>query len=129
MRFLGIDFGTRKIGLAVSDEEGKMAFPLRVVAVTPNLLDDVTKIITAEHIDAVIIGESRDFNGKENPLMEHIHAFKEELEKTLSLPVHLEPEVLSSQEAARFQGRTSALDASAATIILQSFLDKHKEHE
>jgi len=124
MRFLGIDFGTRKIGLAISDEEGNMAFPYSVVLVDQHLLDTVATIIQKENIGGVVIGESRNFKGEENPLMQKVHTFKAEIEKELSIPIYFEPEVLSSQEAKRIQGNVKKLDASAATIILQSFLDK-----
>jgi len=60
--------------------------------------------------------------------MEHVHAFKEKLEKALAIPVYLESEMLTSKEAERVNGRDELTDARAAALILQSFLDKQPEH-
>ncbi len=123
-RYLGIDFGSKKIGLAFSDEDGSMAFPLCVLKTSKNLIQDVTDIIKEKKINAVVLGDSQDFKGKDNPVMEKAHLFREALEKEINVVVHLEPEIFSTKEAARIQGYKPSLDASAASIILQSFLDK-----
>jgi RNase H-fold protein (predicted Holliday junction resolvase) len=66
----------------------------------------------------------------DNPIQVQIKAFVENLQATQNIPVHFEPEFMSSHQATHFQGKTAMIDASAATIILQSFLDKQKHlHE
>ncbi len=70
------------------------------------------------------MGDSRDFKGNPNPIMKDVDFFKGELERELHLPVFLEPEFMTSQQAEREQGATALLDASAAAIILQSYLDR-----
>ncbi|MDR3558000.1 MAG: Holliday junction resolvase RuvX, partial [Candidatus Pacebacteria bacterium] len=72
---------------------------------------------------SVIIGESKDYKGKDNLIMEKIAPFKSELEKA-GLKVILEPEFMTSYAAQRFQGKNEFHDASAAALILQSYLDK-----
>ncbi len=129
MRFLGIDFGTRKAGLAISDEEGRMAFPLCVVEVDSSFPSYIRDVVVERGVGAIVIGDSRDFHGEENPLMKSVHAFRRAFEKLSDTPINLEPEVLSSKEAARLQGYVKKLDASAAAIILQSFLDKQHNRE
>ena len=124
MRYLGVDYGTKRVGLALSDVEGKMAFPLRTVAVGSRLVPQVISIIKEEKVDAVVLGDSRDFEGKENPLMRRVHSFRKELEEGIDAPIYFEPELFTSQEAQRIQGKVPKLDASAAALILQSFLDK-----
>lgn len=128
-RYLGIDFGSKKTGLALSDEDGKMAFPLCVLKTTKNLAQEVSNIIEEKNINAVVLGDSQDFKGKNNPIMKLAHIFRKKLEESVNIAVYLEPEIFSTKEAARIQGYTSSLDSSAASIILQSFLDKqHNGH-
>jgi RNase H-fold protein (predicted Holliday junction resolvase) len=72
-----------------------------------------------------VVGESKDFGGRENKILVDIHVLVRQLEG-LGLKVVLEPEFSSSVEANRFQGKNDLHDASAAAIILQRFLDKNK---
>lgn len=125
MRYLGIDYGTKRIGLAVSNEEGTMAFPEGVLPNEKWCLDEIYSICNIHKIDNVVIGESKDFKGKDNQIMEDVRIFVEKL-KMHGLTVVYEPEVLTSMQAERIQGQTDKTDASAATIILQSYLDRQK---
>lgn len=125
MRYLGIDFGKKRIGVSFSDEDGQVAFPMSVLENTENIIEEIKKIISNKKIDKVIIGESKDFQMKDNPIMEDIKKFSEKLLQN-KIPVVFHPEFLTSQEAIQIQGKNEMLDASAATIILQSYLDKQK---
>ncbi|MEI6528092.1 MAG: Holliday junction resolvase RuvX [bacterium] len=125
-RLLGIDYGTKRVGIAVSDEAGQIAFPKEVLKNDNLLLSKIGDICKNDKITTVIIGESKNFNGEDNPIMEEIYDFMRYLEEVLKLEVILEPEFLSSHQAARVQGEHGKLDASAAAIILQSYLDKGK---
>jgi putative Holliday junction resolvase len=125
-RFLGIDFGTKKVGLAISDEARGMAFPYSVVLNTGDLAEKIQEVCRKENISAIIIGESRDFNGAPNPVMKKILPFKKKIEEKLGLPVYLEPEYLTSKQARNIQEDSATTDASAAAIILQSWIDKHE---
>ena len=126
MRYLGIDFGSKRVGLALSDESGSMAFPHKVIDNDGNLLNSVLEIIENEKIESIVIGHSVDNEGKDNPIHTATKEFITDLTLETGLPVHLEEEQFSTQEAIRLQGRNDKTDASAATVILNSYLSKQK---
>jgi putative Holliday junction resolvase len=130
MRYLGIDYGSKRVGLALSDESGSMGFPHSVVA-TGDARAAVKKIYAEGRVDAVVIGESRDLLGAENPIAREAKEFAAWIEHELSLPIHWEPEVYTSAEARRApskEGKTrkpsshAPVDSSAAALILTSYL-------
>lgn len=129
MRYLGIDYGTKKLGLAFSDEEGTMGFPFEIIPNDAKLSDALALLIEEERIAAVVIGESKDFAGNPNPIANAARALGEELSERTGVPVFYEPEMLTTQEARRdFEGmrtNTGDVDASAAALILTSFLSHH----
>ena len=147
MRYLGIDYGTKRIGIALSDEKGKMAFAHSVI---PNLgkektAEKIKKICEENFVGKIVLGKSLNYKGEPNIIMEKIEPFKMALEKEIGLPVVYENETLTSAEARRPLGgerkrpptlskRKSPekekqarmkVDASAAALILQSYLDKN----
>lgn len=124
MKYLGIDYGTKRVGLATSDDGGTMAFPLRVLLNSRSLVAHIAKICRDEHIDTIVMGDSLNFQNKPNKIMDEIRPFAEELKRATLLPLVFMNEVLSSQEAMHLQGDNVKNDASAAAIVLQSYLDK-----
>ena len=122
MRYIALDYGDKKVGIAVSGEEGSMGFPLRVVKNDDSLFNDVLALVR-EYNAEVVLGDSRTLGGVENPIAKAIHAFADRLTKE-SIVVHFEPEYFTSKEAERIQGRTPNTDASAAAIMLTSFLTR-----
>lgn len=124
MKFLGIDYGTKRVGLAVSDESESMAFPLSVIPNDEHLIDVLEALILERSIGTVVLGESKDYRGKDNPIMPAIRDLADRLAEKCNVEVRYEPEFLTSEEAKRIQGGGTELDASAAAIILQSFLEK-----
>ena len=128
MRILGIDYGSKRIGLALSDEGRQFAMPLIVLNSNKNPLDEVLKIVKEKEISEIVMGESKNYKGEANVILTDSLNFKKELEAN-GLTVHLEPEFMTSANAERFQGKNDMLDASAAALILQSFLDKHRPKE
>ncbi|MFZ1988109.1 MAG: Holliday junction resolvase RuvX, partial [Minisyncoccia bacterium] len=68
MRYIGIDYGTKKVGLALSDEAGTMGFPHGIIPNTPRLLETIVTLIKEKKVEAVVMGESKDFSGKDNPI-------------------------------------------------------------
>lgn len=145
MKYIGIDYGTKKIGVAVSDSDGTLAFPKKVIANrdTTSAVENVRILCVSEKIDEIVIGDSRDYHGRPNEIMKEIEAFSTLLQEELKLPVHFELEFMSSAQASRgasgkkisenkrnktdeLKGNPTLLDASAAAVILQSFLDKNK---
>jgi putative Holliday junction resolvase len=70
MRILGIDYGTKRVGLAISDVEEKIAFPLGVMPNSPSLVRELILLIAEKEIGRIVIGESLKGDGRENALME-----------------------------------------------------------
>ncbi len=124
MRYLGIDFGSKRVGLALSDEGGKFAMPHSVVPNDHKLIERIVAICKGG-VEGIVLGESVNDKNENNKIMELITPFKKELEGTTRLPVIFEKEYMTSQHAEFFQGKHDMLDASAAALILQRFLDKH----
>ena len=122
---MGIDFGTKRVGIAISDGEGGIAFPFSVVQNNKEMIPTISKIIKEKNIDLVVIGESKDFKMKDNPIMDAIRAFESAIVKETEVTIDYEPEFLTSHQAHHIQGKTKMLDASAAAIILQSYIDRN----
>ena len=134
MRYLGVDYGSSKIGLALSDEGGVMGFPHAIIPNTPRLIDEVSALVEREGVGAVIIGDSRTLSGGENRIAERARAFGESLAERSGKPVFYESEVFTSAEARRLPGKEvksrsskvhAKVDASAAALILTSYLSRH----
>ena len=126
MRFLGIDYGSKRVGLALSDEAGIMAFPLKVIPNTPNLLKELETIIADKKVAEIVIGHSLDKNSQPNKIQAAIEDLITDLTLATGLPLNLEPERFSTQAALQIQGRNEMTDASAATLILDSFITRVK---
>ena len=129
MRYLGIDYGTKRVGISLSDVEGMMAFPNSVMQNTPTLLEDILSLCDKEEVSEVVIGESKNLDGTPNPLMTYIEEFIKNWKKKTTILISTEPEFLTSHQAQKIQGKNNMLDASAATIILQSYLDRKRFKE
>ncbi len=149
MKYLGIDFGEKRIGIAVSDIEAKMAFPKVVLENSAKIVEDILAKIEEYKAEVVVIGESKNYKGEDNKINPAIIKFKLTLEKALEeknkskaehldvlanvqtspIPVYLEPEFMTSMQVEKLFGKNEMLDASAASIILQSFLDKEKNKQ
>jgi len=126
-RLLGIDFGLKRVGIALSDEEQKIAFPKIVYPNDKKLVNQIVKFCAENSVIEIILGESKNFKGENNPIMKNILKFKAEIEKATSLPVYMEPEFMTSSEAKKMRAEDDSgemIDASAAAVILQSYLDK-----
>ncbi len=125
MKYLGIDYGSKRVGVAISDPEGRIAFPREVLHNDKNLFNNIDKHIKNEGIDAVVIGYSKNYKGEDNPIQTSIANFREHVETRLHKPVYYESEWLTSHEAQHVQKDKEFLDARAAALLLQSYLDKH----
>ncbi len=126
MRHIGIDFGKKRVGVALSDEAGNFALPHSVLTNDARLIERLKLLCSEQGVGAIVMGESKNFQQQDNPIMKAALAFKTELEKATGLPVHLEPEFMTSAEAEHLQGKNAMLDASAAALILKSYLEKHR---
>lgn len=119
---MGIDYGTKKIGIAFTDESGRMAFPHGVIPNSAKLIDVITGLIKDKRVKEIIIGHSLDKDGTPNKVHEGAESLMLDLTLCTGLPVHLVPEQYSTQAAIRIQGRNNQTDASAAALILESYL-------
>jgi putative Holliday junction resolvase len=141
MRFLGIDYGTKRIGLAISDENRTLAFPKEIILNDLNTFRKLSDIIKKEKVGEIVVGESVDFSGKLNVLSGRIEVFILELKEHFKLPVHKQKEFLTSVEARKMgsnkksynssqshtrlkQIKSGRVDARAAALILQRYLDR-----
>jgi putative transcription antitermination factor YqgF len=129
MKYLGIDYGEKRVGIAVSDIEGKLAFPKVVLENNTELINKISDLIKEFEVEAIVIGESKDYKGEDNKISPKIISFKRDLAMAIKLPISLEPEFMSSMQVEKTFGKTDMLDASAATIILQTFIDKEKNRK
>jgi tRNA-binding protein len=129
MKYICIDYGSKRVGIAVSDDSGAMGFPKGEYPNNDKLLDEVATIIQSEKIEGIVMGESRNLDGSDNTIMEEARAFAEALSKLSGKPLFYEPEMFSTQEARRdIEGVRGhgAVDAKAASIILTTFLERQK---
>ena len=126
--FLGLDWGQKKIGLALGDSETKLAFPYGVVKDWPA----VEAVIKRENVDQIVMGEPYHLGGERG---KYLKGWQElvELIKHSGYPLHVVDERLSSQGANRLinhQSRAAAPeDAIAAMLILQTFLDNYAAYD
>ena len=126
---MAIDYGTKRVGIASTDNSGHFALPRMVLANDETLLDHVLEFASAENIDKIVIGESKNLDGSCNPIQKEIEKFKIKLEEQLTVTskenvsVTSHPEIFTTVEARRLQGQTDMTDASAAAIILKSYID------
>lgn len=127
MRHLGIDYGTKRVGVAVSDVSGTMAFPHSVVPNDAQLLPTLTDLIAEQEVGTVVVGHSLNRQAEPNPVQEDIDQFVTKLEAATSISVHLQPEQYTTQAALRLQGRNEQTDASAAALILDSYFLLHSK--
>lgn len=133
MRILGIDFGLKRVGLALTDPTQTIATPYRVLmnkGSIVHLAEQIAAICQEEEVEKIVLGESLNYAGEPNTVMIGINKLAEELSSVHKLEVILEPEFLTSREAAREIGEDDQHDARAAAIILRSYLDKiHSRHD
>lgn len=136
MRYLGIDYGSKRVGLALSDEDGRMAFPYKIIQNDPELLIVINNVCNEEKISDIVLGESKNLYGQPNKIMKEINEFKNKLNSDVGRLIHLEKEFMTTVEARGRGGKevnnarkttkvkTAAADASAAALILQRYLDR-----
>jgi putative Holliday junction resolvase len=136
MRYLGIDVGTRRIGLALSDELGLTAQPLPTLDLAGHgdAIPAVRDLIARYEVEEVVIGLPKNMNGSLGPAADHVLAFAKRLEEGGTAKVTLWDERLTSREAERVlieadvrrAKRKRSVDRMAAILILQSFLDRRR---
>jgi putative Holliday junction resolvase len=122
MRLLAIDYGSKRVGIASTDDTGTFALPRAVWPNDKELLEKILDLKVKESVSKIIIGESRNLDQSANPILKDINELKEKLEQA-GVDVVLHPEMYTSMEAQRLQGDNEMNDASAAALILKSYID------
>jgi putative Holliday junction resolvase len=122
MRAMAIDYGAKRVGVASTDESGQFALPRMVLDNDDTLIDKIVAFKNDSNIDKVVIGESKNLDGAPNPIQSEINQFILRL-KERGLETISHPEVFTTVEARHLQGNTEMTDASAAAILLKSWLE------
>ena len=134
-RVLGLDLGDVRTGVAISDADRRLALPFgNVRAGAPQDLKAIVEIVKENDVTEVVVGHPLSLSGKPGPRARMAEEFAEALGSTLDIPVHLHDERLSTAEASRAlkeagaSNRRSrgAVDASAAAVVLQAWLDSSR---
>jgi putative Holliday junction resolvase len=125
MRLLGIDGGTKRIGVALSDETGRFASPYSVVEAGQSAVREISQICEREGVEKIILGRSLNYDGQDNTVQSSTNRLAEELANVTGRPVEFELEVLTTKEALRDIGKDNLTDARAAALILKSYIDRN----
>jgi putative Holliday junction resolvase len=133
MRILGIDHGTKRVGLALSDETGTIALPLQFLSAEPaaKLLDRLKECVAERKVQEIVVGIPRNMNGTYGPAAEKARAFVAALQQVVTVPIQTWDERLTTVQAHRVlietgmrrEKRKERVDQTAAAILLQSYLD------
>lgn len=126
MRLMGVDYARNKVGIAISDKNQKMPFPLTVLANDKKIIENIKKICEEYNIEKIILGLPLDLANKPTHNTNPAENFKLKLEKELNITVIFEKEFYTTKEAMRVQGKVKNIDASAAALILKHYIDKLK---
>jgi len=130
MRYLAIDYGTKRTGLAICDAAETIASPLAVIQGQKKLLKKIADVVKAENVGAVVLGLPLNMDDSEGFQTKLVLRFAEQLKEHLNVPIHLQDERLSTFSAeeklapSKFTRgkRRKRLDAIAAAEILEAFL-------
>jgi len=132
MRYLAIDYGLKHTGLAICDHNETIASPLTVIQGQKDLLNKIVDIVSAENVEAVVLGLPLNMDDSTGPQAKLVFKFAGQLKKHLDIPIHFQDERLStfsaeekiaSSDLSR-KKKKQRLDAIAAAEILEAFLEQ-----
>ena len=133
MRILALDHGTKRIGIAISDELKMIAQPLEFIPALPfaDVLARLKELIREKEVEMILVGLPRNMNGSYGPAALQVQEFVAVLKDAIAIPIKLWDERLTSAQANRFliegnvrrEKRKEKVDKTAAAILLQSYLD------
>lgn len=135
MRYLGLDLGTKTLGLALSDPLGMIASSYKILRHDENydsLIPMLKEVIDENCVEVLVLGFPKNMNNSVGERGEIALAFQKKLEEAFSLPVYMQDERLTTRQAENLlisndtsrKKRKKVIDSLAATIILQSYLDR-----
>lgn len=132
-RVLGLDYGTKRIGVALSDPDRLLARPLPALAAHPKkqLIQDLSAIVQHQNVGQIVVGIPRNMDGSFGPAAENAEAWINHLKTALPVPFHTIDERLSTVQASRdlresgknSRDQKTLIDSASASIILQTYLD------
>jgi putative Holliday junction resolvase len=132
-RILGLDLGQSRIGVAISDPDRRVAVPLGTVRTgAPEDVKAIAAMVKEQGIAAIVVGQPLSLSGRKGEAADHAEKFAQALRDFLKLPVFLQDERLTTVEAdrqladagVRGRDRRRIVDQTAATLILQAYLDR-----
>ncbi len=139
MIVLGIDFGSKRVGLAISDAEGEFAFPAGTLERRGGARDfeALAEVIAERGVEQIVLGLPLHMNGKAGPEADRVRSFAAELTQRTGIPVDFMDERLTSAEAERVlrstggsgSKRRKKVDTIAASIILRTYLEQQRNLE
>ena len=134
-RYLGVDYGERRVGLAISDELGIMALPLDILPVkgSKQVIRDILRLCQEKQVAMIVVGLPLNMDGSRGPAVEAVERLVLELRRQVDRPVEVWDERMSSRQVERMlidsdvsrSRRKGIVDKLAAQVILQSYLDAH----
>jgi putative Holliday junction resolvase len=135
MRYLAIDYGAKRTGLAICDAGETIASPLAVLHGQKGLLEKIAQVVQTEGVQAIVLGLPLNMDDSQGPQARLVLKFAEQLKKYVNIPIHFQDErltsfgaedKLASAELSRAE-KKKRLDAIAAAEILEAFLEQKRE--
>jgi len=125
MKYLGIDFGGKNVGVAVSDDDGQIAFPFKIIKNEGGLISAIKEICQSEKVEVIVLGKSTNDQGQPNQIQKQIENFREAIISEIKLPVKWQSESFSSMHVLdEAKGGDGSDHSQAAALILQRFLER-----
>ncbi len=133
-RIAAIDFGLKRIGIALSDAGKKIALPLTTVEGGKKAIENIAQALHNKDVELILLGLPILMNGKKGDMAELVEKFGASLEAALKIPILFRDERLSSKQAdtglreisLNRKERSAKIDVTAATFLLQTYLDQHR---
>ncbi|MEK7651665.1 MAG: Holliday junction resolvase RuvX [Patescibacteria group bacterium] len=122
-RILAIDYGEKRMGLALSDEEQKFAFEFEIWS-PEQIFEDLPNLLKEKDVSKIVLGNPLNMSGESTKKTEEVVEFKKKIETMCGLEVELVDERLSSKMAENISGHSKNIDSLAAQIFLQNYLNK-----
>jgi putative holliday junction resolvase len=133
-KLLGIDYGEKRIGIAITDEQQDYIFPNETIENSDNIIEEIENIVKKENIETIVIGFPINMKGEEGFQSEKTKKFIEALQSKVQISVEIEDERLTSQLAERLlktvpggKKQKGNIDRQAAILILESYIGRNKK--
>ncbi len=124
---MGIDHGDHRMGIAVSDAGGTIAFPKKVILKSPGTFKEIREFAEAESVSKIVIGLPLGSDGGDTEQARQVREFAQALHREIMLPVEFENELLTTHLVEKAGIKREHADAAAAALILQSYLDRKSQ--